>query len=222
MIEFRQVLSARAVRAIVAIQPQELRISTVNKLRERYHFGKVPQTFEELFPSDPNTGIKFEQGILPREGGKPPIVVELVQLLPNVVFVQTRTSTDDSDEFLDDYISNANKVQPDAMRVFGSTFYVSEIEFSWTKSLDAYAPRFTAAAKQLDTLVASYGSEAPKYRVASIIVNGDPSKAPGGAMPVHFAVERRAGIPDSENIFYSYAPLKTRDHRALLESLDRE
>lgn len=221
MIEFRQVLSARSVRQIVAIQPPELRLDTIKKLQERYRFGRVPHTFEELFPPDPNTGIKFEQGTLPREG-KPPIVVEVLQLLPNVVFVQTRTSTDDADEFLDDYISNANKDHPGTIRVFGVPFYVSEIEFLWTKSLNPYAPRFATAAEQLDTLIASYGSPAPSYRVASIVVNGDPTKAPGGEMPVHFAVERRAGVPDSENIFYSYAPLKTGDHRALLESLDRE
>ncbi len=220
MIEFRQTLAAKAVRQVAGIQPQESRLDTIKRLQDRYHFGKVPQTFEELFPVDPNKGIRFEQGNLPREG-KPPIIVELLQLLPNVVFVQTRTSTEDGDEFLDDYISTANKDRPNRIRAFGVPLYVSEIEFSWTKSLNTYAQRFANAAQQLDALLAGYGSPAPNYRVVSIVVNSDPTKA-AGLMPVHFAVERRAGFPDSENIFYSYAPLKTRDHRALLESLDHE
>jgi len=221
MIEFRQTLAAKAMRQVAGIQPQELRLETVKKLQDRYHFGKIPQTFEELFPADPNRGIRFEQGALPREGDKPPIVVEVLQLLPNLIFVQTRTSTDDADEFLADYVSTANKDRPDRIRVFGTPWYVSEIEFLWTTSLNAYAPRFANAAQRLDALLAGYGSPAPNYRVASIVVNSDPTKATG-LMPVHFSVERRAGFPDSENIFYSYAPLKTGDHRALLESLDRE
>jgi hypothetical protein len=222
MIEIRQTLAARIARQTIAIQPQEMRLETVKKIQERYQFVKFPQTTEELFPSDPTAGIKFEHGTLIREDGRAPIVVDYLHLLANnIILVQTKVSTDDAEEFLNDYVSNANRERPDTIQVFGPRFYASEIEFKWTKTLDACAVAFRTAADQLEKLVADYGSSDAHYRIASIVVNIDQSKIEG-AQPAHFNVERRAGVPDNLNIFYSHAPLKTKDHHKLLRSLDGE
>jgi hypothetical protein len=221
VIEIRQTIAARVARQAIAIQPQgEMRLDTVKKLQERYRFGKVPQTIEELFPTDPAAGIKFEHGTLIRDDGRAPVIVDFLQLLPNnIILVQTRVSTDDAEEFLNDYIANANRERSETIQVFGASFYASEIEFSWTKSLDEYAVAFRTAARQLELLVAGYGSPDSHYRTASIVLNLDPSKV-AGVSPAHFNVERRAGVPDNLNLYYSHAPLKTRDHLDLLKSLD--
>ncbi len=219
MITIRQTLSARLVRQVAAVQPPEPRADTVRKLHERYKFMKVPVTLEELFPTDLTQGIKFEHGTFERDGGKLPIIVELLQLLPNVIVVQTKGSTDEAEEFLEDYVGNANKERP-TIEIIGPPFFASSVEFSWDRSLDAYAQKSAAGGPFIDKLVASYGAKVPPYRVTTILLNFDQTGL-GGLVPAHFSLERRAGLPDSANIFFSHAPLKTRDHHALLEYLDR-
>jgi len=220
MITFRQTLVAKSVRLVVAVAPAESRDETVKKLHERYHFQRVPRTFEELFPTDPNVGIVFEHGRMDREN-RPSILIDMLQLRPNMILAQTHTSTDDADEFLDDYIRNANREYSDRIRVYGAPFYSSEVEFVWDKSLDHFAPRFASAAQAIDALLTSYGSHSAPFRVVSVQVNYDLTRATI-ANPTLFSIERRAGAPDSENIFYSQAPLKTTDHLAALQAIDRE
>jgi len=219
MIRIRQPLAATAVRQVVAIPPAETRADTVKKLKERYNFVKVPTSFEELYPIDANQGIQFLHGILPHDG-KPPILIEMLQLLPNVIVVRTQSSTDDADEFLTEYINNANKDRPETIRTFGAPLYSSEIEFEFDKDLDFFAPKIGEAARQMDALVSRYGSNTPQYRVVSIMVNFD-LVGLGGVVPGFCKIERRAGIPFSEKIFFSVAPLKTQDHEQLLKNLDR-
>ena len=219
MIQIRQTLAAKVIRQVTAVPLTEARADTVKKLQERYHFMKAPITFEELFPSDPTEGIKFLQGSMAREG-KPPIVVEMLQLLPNLIIVETRTSTDDAEEVLGDYLNHANKDRPDTVRVFGPPLYSSEVEFSSDIDLTHYAPQLAATVRQLDSLVSSYGAKAPPYQVVSIIVNFDMHNLEG-AVPGFFRIERRSGVPFGENLFYSVAPLKTQDHHEVLRALRR-
>lgn len=219
MIRIRQALAGTAIRQVIAIPPAETRADTVKKLKERYNFVKVPASFEELYPINPNQGIQFLHGNLPRDG-KAPIFIEMLQLLPNLIIARTQSSTDDAEEFLNEYINNANKDRAETIRTFGAPLYSSEIEFQFDKDLDFFAPKLGEAARQMDALVSRYGSSAPPhYRVVSILVNFDVTGL-GGAVPGFCKIERRAGVPFSEQIFFSVAPLKTRDHEELLKSLD--
>jgi len=219
MIRIRQPLAATAVRQVVAIPPPETRADTVKKLKERYGFVKAPTSFEELYPTDANQGIQFLHGTLPRDG-KPSILIEMLQLLPNVIIARTQSSTDEADEVLNDYINRANKDRPETIRTFGAPLYSSEIEFEFDKELDFFAPKIGEAARQLDALVSRYGNNTPHYQVVSILVNFDVAGL-GGVIPGFCRIERRAGIPFSEKIFFSAAPLKTQDHVELLRNLDR-
>jgi hypothetical protein len=217
MFEIRQVLSAQVFRLIAALQPPAPRVDIVKKLQERYKFLKVPTTVEELFPVDPTHPIKFEQGAFTRDD-KSEVVIDSLQLLPNVLIAQTHTSTDDAEAFLKDYIDSANKGLAETITPFGAPLYVSQIEFSSDKPLEHHAPSMKSAAESLDALVGNYGSKIPPYRVAGITVNFD-FTALGGIVAAHFSIERRSGIPDALNIFYSHAPLKTSDHIVLLQRL---
>jgi hypothetical protein len=203
----------------MAVQVLELRPETVRKLQERYKFVKVPTTFEELFPVDPNEGIKFQHGAFVHDGRT--IVIELLQILPNILLAETRTTTDDADAFLDDYIQNANKERPDVIREFDGRLYATQLEFLMDRSLETYAPRMRRVAQQLDAFVAGYGTRLPPYRVVAISVNFNLTGL-GGMVPAYFSLERRSGLPDEANVYFSNAPLKSSDHVALLNSLDRE
>lgn len=218
MFEIRQVLSAQVIRLVAAIQPPAPRADIVKKLQERYKFLKVPTTVEELFPVDPSTHpIKFEQGRFTRDD-KSEVVIESFLLLPNALVAQTHTSTDDAEAFLKDYIDDANKESTETITPFGAPLYVSQIEFSSDRPLEHHAPSLKSAAEALDALVANYGSKTPPYRVSGITVNFD-FTALGGIVAAHFSIERRSGIPDPLNVFFSHAPLKTSDHIVLLQRL---
>lgn len=220
MIKIRQTLAARVVRQVAFIQSLEARPETILRLQERYCFLKVPKTYEEMFPTDPMQGVKFLQGEY-KQDGKSPIPVDVLQLLPNLILVQTHTSTDDAEKFLDDYMHHANKERPDTIVAFGAPLYLSEIEFFWDRELDDYAHGFRGLSPQLNALMTQYGSVFSGFRIATISLSCDPS-VPSPALSGHFSVERRVGLPDNLKVFYSRAPLKTRDHEALLHSLDAE
>jgi hypothetical protein len=219
MIEIRQTTSARAIRQVTAIQLPEPRVETVKKLQERYGFMKIPSTFEELFPSDPNQGIKFAEGKFDRNGQT--VVIQLLQLLPNIILAETRTSTDDADAFLDDYIQQANQNRNDIIKIVAAPIYNSQIEFSMKHGLEEFTPTAAKLGAQLNSLVAGYGTPMQSYRVISIAVNHT-LVGLGGIQPAHFSIERRSGIPYDADLYFSNAPLKTRDHIALLKSLDPE
>jgi hypothetical protein len=58
------------------------------------------------------------------------------------------------------------------------------------------------------------------YSLAGLSLDCDPLAFPGRRKPVYFGIERRAGFRYDENIFFSPAPLRTKDHFALLERLE--
>jgi hypothetical protein len=215
--KLKQVLLARAVRQVAAIQLLEPRADTVKKLQERYSFAKVPTTYEELYPTDPaQGGLRFLQGKFECDGQA--IAVDL-HLLANLIIGDTRGSTDHSDLFLDEYIGNANATRSDVIMYIGPRLYVSQIEFTTEQSLETLvSPSVPAAARNLDRLVADSGAKASPFGVHAVTLNFDPT---GLAQPVpsHFSVERRVGLPYSLNTYFSNAPLKTSEHVKLLETI---
>jgi hypothetical protein len=58
------------------------------------------------------------------------------------------------------------------------------------------------------------------YVPSGFIFDTDAQEFKGGRKPKYFAVERRLGAPYGENVFYCTAPLRTKDHLAVLRSLE--
>jgi hypothetical protein len=219
LVKIRQILAARAVRQIEPpVQVAEFRLDTIKKIQERYSFLKIPTTYDEMFGTDPEQGVQFHHGKFVT--GNKTIIVDLLQFLPNMVVADTRSSTDDSDLFLDDYIANANSRQADTITVTGPTIYVSQIEFTTDVSLDKYVPLAPTITSAIDRLLAHYKIQMPPYRVMGVMFHSDLTRV-AGLPPGHFTIERRKDFPYESNTYYSHAPLKTRDHFELLETLDR-
>lgn len=218
MTTFRQVLSAKAIFPVSAIQIPEFRLDTIRKIQERCGFLKVPTTYDEMFGNDPAEGIQFYHGRFVR--GDRSIPIELLQLLPGMIVVETRTSTDDAEAFVDDYIQNANKNYPNTIVITGPTLYVSAIEFTMDKSLDRLIPGAKTTNAAIDNLLSKYGSKIPSFGVMGAIFNFD-TVGMAGVVPAHFTIERRKDFPFSANTYFSQAPLKTNDHKDILENLDR-
>src|SRR5271156_2211765 len=156
----RQVILARSIRQVAAINYGGPRIDAVVKVKEKYQFLKAPQRFDEIFPSNPVQAITFQGGrytIDKREVG-----IAQMQFVQNMLVVDTQTSTDDSDWLADDYISTANQEHPDSVTQTGPPFYLSHIEFTLERPPDL-PPQFADASKVMDRFLADYGVKVPAY-----------------------------------------------------------
>lgn len=224
MINLRQVILARSIRQVAAIFSLDYRLDLVGKLRDRYSFIKVPTTVDELLGVDPAEGIKFQHGRFVR--GDRSFVVELLQFLASpagtlMIVCDTRTSTDDCDLFLDDYVKQANLARPDMITPTEPTLHLSQIEFTMERSIkDLCRSPLTDVGQSLHSILAGYGQKTPSFELTGIIVNFDRVDF-GGIPPAHFSLERRMGFRHETNTYFSQAPLKTQDHVAVLEHLAR-
>jgi hypothetical protein len=219
--KIRQTVLARSLCQVSAIYSTEYRIDVIRRLQERYGFVKVPVTPDELLGADPAQGIRFFHGKFVH--AQRTIVIESLQFLAlgpsNVIVVDTRTSTEDSDIVVDDYIKNANAIRPDMITPVEPTRYESHIEFTMDGSLtDFCTVPVRQASDALNRLLESYKLKVPPYEPSSINFYFD-QVGIGGLLPAVFKIERRAGFRYGANTFYSQAPLKTADHISLLERL---
>jgi len=220
MIKIRQIILARSIRQVNAIYSLAYRPDLIAKLKERYSFLRVPATPDAMLGTDPSQGIRFQHG---KFQGERTFVIEWLlfvsQPAGNLIICDTRTSTDDSDLVLDDYINQANLARPDMIAVTEPPSYLSQIEFEMDKSIGEFCQTpIQAAGEAVNRLLASYHIEVPPFEPSSIVMMFDPVGL-GGYLPNPFTIERRSGFRYGSNTFSSQAPLKTSDHIAVLERL---
>jgi hypothetical protein len=187
----------------------------VLKVQERYQFAIVPKS-EDLVPSDPPKGAEFKIGKLVVEGRT--IVVNVFTVFADGLVVDLATSTDDADAFLSDVIEWAKEAAPN-ITPRGPRFYLSQLEIQTASSLEEHLPLFTPLGTKLSALLSTYGISAPTYQPSYIALHFDQAGLPI-PQPGAFSLERRAGASYEDNIWFAQAPLKTRDHVALLKQID--
>jgi len=218
--KFRQVQLARSIRQVATIGTGAPRADLVQRLKQTYRFMKAPEQFQEMFPTP--LQVQAGQGLTFQEGrfvvGNREIGINLFQISAGVLFADTRSSTDDADLFLEDYVTAANKMLPGAVTSNGPSYYVSQVEFEMER-IPAVAPEYASAAGEIDRLLSGYGLQVPKYQFLGLHLSLDPLGV-GVINPAPFTLERRMGFAFKSNIYFSQAPLRTKEHLALLEKLD--
>lgn len=214
--KFRQTILARTIRQVVPIADGSPRIDAVHRIKDKYKFLKVPEFFQEVFPQNPLQPISFQGGKITID--KREVGILQIQFLQNMIVVDTQTSTDDSDWIVDDFISTANTEHPESITPTGPPYYVSQVELNLEKPPDL-SPQFEDAAKIIDRFLVGYGETVPKFAPWGMTLNIDGHEL-GVLAPAFFALERRVGFPFSSKVFFSQAPLRTKDHLVILEKLD--
>jgi hypothetical protein len=214
--KFRQTILARTVRQVVAIGTGSPRIDAVQKIKDKYKFLTAPERYQDIFPQNPAQPITFQGGQITID--KRDVGILQIQFLQNMIVVDTQTSTDDSDWIVEDYINSANKEHPESITPTGVPYYVSQIEFNLEKPPEV-PPQFQDAAKIIDRFLADYGETVPKFQPWGMSLNIDGHEL-GVLPPAFFALERRVGFPFNAKVFFSQAPLRTKDHLVVLEKLD--
>jgi hypothetical protein len=193
-------------------QPQYLP-DLAEQLGKQYKFVIIPEN-KDLLPSDPPKGAEFKHGKMVAADGRE-IVINTLTVFNDGVVIDT-ISTDDSEIFLADLIRWADS-RKFGIRLTGIRYYLSHIEVE--------LPRLSVLLSQLGALgidvtrtLRSYGIPIPDYTLSNLGLSFDPLGYVG-IQPSAFQLDRRAGKPFSENLWFSQAPLKTKDHITMLDNL---
>lgn len=213
----RQIMLARVLQVTqLEVGKAEYYPDLVLKLKERYQFAVMPKN-EDLVPSDPPKGAEFKVGKFVT-GGRT-IVINVFTVFADGLVVDTATSTDDGDVFLSDLIEWAKEAAPN-IKPKGPRFYLSQIEIQTDSPLEGNLLVLSALSTKLSRFISAYKISAPNYQPSSIALHFDQTGLPV-PQPGAFSLERRVGISYADNVWFAQAPLKTRDHIALLEEFER-
>ena len=185
----------------------------VRGFQETFRFVDVPLKLEDFDTA--NKGATFRHGFF--KGA----VIDLFQIYDNGVLAEGKVSTDICDDFLDAVLAWAAEKFALAYADEASQrrAYVSELETVSDKELMKTLSKLKAIGELLGEKVTSYGRKCPPFHPSGIHLapnfNEEGVNAAG-----RFLLERRGGIPFERNVYFSTAPLSTRDHMSVLERLE--
>lgn len=185
----------------------------VPEIVQRFNFQKFPKTFEEF---DESKGIEFHEGKI---GNK---VIQKFVIWNTLLVVETRSSTADSKQILEDMLVwGAEKFglnyRPGMIKRFA---YVSDITFYSDVPLLSVSSTLTKLAMKASDAVTEIWQEPVHYEPVNLIVGHDPMARKYAIAP--FSIARRAEARFSENKYFSEAPLPTDVHLKLLEEYEKD
>ncbi len=185
---------------------------------DRYGFLRVPKTLEEL--NSATTGADFHHGKFTIDTRT--VRIERFQVFSNGLIAITRTDTDDANLFIDDVLNFASaRFNAQVPEVPGPTCYLSHLEVELQIQLEEGFPSLKSIADKISESVGKYGLINPqaRFQMTGLSFYIDTSNNPN--TPVQpFTLERRVKKPFASNLYYSTAPLKTSEHRNILQHLE--
>lgn len=203
----------------------------VKALQDRYGFIQVPTSLQEY---DLTKGVAFSHGKfalqkrLSLKGVEPEfksdvIVIDKFQIYGNGMLAETKSFVESADLFIDDVIRWGTEKfglrlleDPPVRKLFMSQL---EVKLD-TPVLSSLVQQSNPITKQLSSYFKNYDIECPPFEINSFAFHYDLTNCQAPA-PTAFNIERRAGHPYSSNVYFSGAPLTTRDHLDLLTILDK-
>jgi len=184
-------------------------INVAKAFEQKYGFVEGPRTVKDF---DLTNGITFLHGIFQSQ-----IVIDKVKVYSNGLIVETKEDTDFCVAFIMDVMEWAkneigivlmpNKKSPD--------LYMSTLEVQMDADLAEPFSHFDKISELIENMLRSYRMPLPKYKVSGFQFGDVESQN------TPFRFERRVGRAISANVYFSVAPLGTKDHTHLLETLER-
>jgi hypothetical protein len=173
-----------------------------------YKFKKFPSQAELL---DLNKGVKFEDGEFKNSEGEAILVT--LTLYSDGLVVDTRSSTQDSDNFLIEISTQLSEAfnLPRIEQVIRKKDYLSQLVVTTDISLDLINPKLKELSKYLSDNLSGL------FEIGGISFYSDPASRPN---PRQFTFERVLNVPFVEKKYYSSATLQTEKHLEWLEKLE--
>lgn len=190
-------------------------LSLIAPVIAKYKFIQFPAKPEEL---DLSKGINFVGGSFQKDPLND-IAIDLT-IFNDGFIADTRSSTEDSDSFLDDFLSWIAEefgLVP-YKKILRSKAYFNELWVKTDKSLNALNPKLEKFGKRLTSLIAGHDHHPILFETYGISFWTNPTIT---FPPGPFKFERAENTPFSENRYYSAAPLQTNVHLEMLMELER-
>jgi hypothetical protein len=208
--------SLRFLAVVDEAKPARPLLPLIKALEDRYLFLQVPRTIADY---NFENGVTFLSGVFRGQS-----VIDKFQVYARGIVCETKEETDLSDQFLDDLLDWAEadlKLEvPD--RASMPRAYFSQIEIRSSTKFGAALKMFSGVGRSISNIVQSYRSSlVSSFELSSIKLNVD-ATAIKGPTPFEFIFERRINTPYSENVYFSAAPLRTKDHLQILQELENE
>jgi hypothetical protein len=190
--------------------------SIIRPMIDKYKFIKVPTKVEEF---DLTKGCVFGDGSFQKDS-QHNIGFDLT-LFNDGLVVDTRSSTEDSDAFLNDFLTwiAAEFGMVPYQEVLRHKMYLSELWVQTDKPLNALNPKLEKFAKRINSLISGHAHQSTAFETSGIKFWTDPTDITNPPGP--FMFERAEKTSFNENRYYSVAPLQTDVHLEMLEELER-
>ena len=182
------------------------------QLSERYRFGSAPHALEDLGGNK----AEFKHGLF--EGN----AIETLEFFNDGFLVTSRSDTDFIDKFIDDiglWLENDHGISVikthTVNKMYDSTLLVET-------DRDVFEP-FIAYASILRMIEKAFRDSCEleiAYQYFGLALSADQTQNPA-LKPIPFRFERKEGVDFSRSQFHTTAPLKTKQHLAVLEQLDQ-
>ena len=208
-----KLLAVRLARSIWLVpqyflNPQGLYLRPARQLlKERYGFISVPGDQETLASKE---GLKFADGFF--TVGDRVISITNMTLHADGIVVDTRSSTADSDAFLNDALTAICREfgLPSHTELPAKRVYASELNVVFDREPRLLNPKLDPF---LSEVTATIGID-----LGFIGLTYGPDQSLSERPPFRF--EREIKTPFQERRFYSFAPIQTDDHLRLLQKLE--
>ncbi|HLM83428.1 MAG TPA: hypothetical protein VK302_22720 [Terriglobales bacterium] len=184
----------------------------IEKLVKECRFLKYPQKPEDFVEAN---GITFETGTFRGQN------IDKIMVFPGGLLLDTREGTDASEKTLAQLLEwSASECglayRPEMLKrhVYVSSLIVSS-EFPLVEINPVLRHIATVISKEMETCL----GRPLVYEPKGFMVGYD--KMTTTFTPTHFTIDRREGLPFSDNKYYSNAPLRTQVHLQLLEEAEK-
>lgn len=185
----------------------------IAKIQQRYEFLKTPDPAIGREDAAKN-GYKFGTGQISLNGKKS-IVVEFAIYTDGIV--ADAKNSEIAEKFLDDIILfMQNEFGFRQFTTEPTRHFWNQAVIEFERPLEGLFPSFD----NVSGAISRFLGAGTLMRFARLDLQGEKGPTPNSAPP-KFVLERRAGIPFDRERYYSSAPLRTEDHVAVLEEIER-
>lgn len=182
-------------------------------LVDSYKFKKFPLPNEKL---DEVKGIKFTEGEFKNKEDEAIIILDFT-IFQDGFNVDSRSSTNDSDDFLREVLTKAHDEfnLTNYEEVIKKKLYLSQMFVSTEKSMTLLNPKLKEVYKYLSENVVGFEKTSFELGTLSFWPDQKPT-----TNPAPFTLERQVGVPFPQKRYFSTAPLQTEKHWELLNMLE--
>jgi hypothetical protein len=182
-------------------------------LVKKYQFASSPKNLLDL---NSDKALSFQAGSF--VNSKHENILVSLAIYSNGLSADVSSSTDDSDEFLNEVAAGLSKEFGLTVPSNAGRAYVSQLDVEMQFSPHAVNPRLSILADLLSATVKPIDGKRKEFDFGALHlwtedVNPLTSPAP-------FRFERKLGLPFSSNRFFSQAALKTNEHRDFLQEFE--